>query len=74
MIAKIATVSVYVEDQTKAKAFWVEKAGFKLIREIPMGPDGCWMEVAPAEGGTALVLYPRKYMKNWESDAAFHHV
>lgn len=66
MIAAIASVSVYVEDQAKAKAFWVEQAGFRLEREIPMGPDGFWMEVAPPGGGTKLVLYPRHYMKDWE--------
>lgn len=66
MITNISSVSVYVEDQSKAKTFWVEKAGLKLVREIPMGPDSYWMEVAPVGGGTVLVIYPRKYMKNWE--------
>lgn len=67
MITGIESVSVYVEDQNKAKAFWTEKIGFQVVKEIPMGPDGAWMEVAPPEGGTVLVLYPRAYMKNWEN-------
>jgi len=66
MITGITSVSVYVEDQHKAKTFWTEKIGFQLLKEIPMGADGCWMEVGPAEGGTVLVIYPRSYMKNWD--------
>ncbi len=31
MITKIGTVAVYVEDQQKAKEFWVNKAGFEVI-------------------------------------------
>lgn len=58
---------MYVEDQQKAKTFWVEKAGFDLIRETPMGPGGSWLEVAPKGAATALVLYPRSMMKGWEA-------
>ncbi|MBD2870821.1 VOC family protein [Paenibacillus arenilitoris] len=67
MIKKIATTAVYNEDQQKAKAFWTEKAGFKLVRETPMGPGGAWIEVAPEGAESALVLYPRAMMKGWES-------
>jgi predicted enzyme related to lactoylglutathione lyase len=66
MITNISSVSIYVEDQNRAKAFWVEQVGFRLVRDVPMGPDGSWMEVAPPGGGTVLVLYPRTYMKNWD--------
>ncbi|OUN00737.1 MAG: hypothetical protein BAA02_04720 [Paenibacillaceae bacterium ZCTH02-B3] len=66
MITGILSVSVYVGDQAAARAFWVDKLGFEVIRDIPMGPDGSWLEVAPPGGGTKLVLYPRKYMKGWE--------
>jgi predicted enzyme related to lactoylglutathione lyase len=66
MITRIATAAVYVEDQQKAKTFWLEKAGFELIRETPMGPGGSWLEVAPKGAQSALVLYPRAMMKGWE--------
>jgi lactoylglutathione lyase len=67
MIKKIATTAVYVEDQQKAKTFWTEKVGFRLVRETPMGPGGSWLEVAPPGAESALVLYPRAMMKGWES-------
>lgn len=66
MIEKIATVAVYVEDQQKAKAFWTEKVGFEVKRETPMGPGSSWLEVGPKGAETALVLYPKSMMKNWE--------
>lgn len=64
MITNIASVSVYVEDQGRAKAFWTNQAGFELIREEPMGPDGDWIEVAPPGGGARLIIYPKRYMKD----------
>lgn len=66
MIRKIATAAVYVEDQQKAKAFWTEKVGFEVVHEASMGPGGSWIEVAPKGAETALVLYPRTMMKNWQ--------
>jgi predicted enzyme related to lactoylglutathione lyase len=64
MITNIALVSIYVDDQDKARAFWIGKAGFKLIHEEPMGPDGSWIELEPSGGGTRLVIYPKPYMKD----------
>lgn len=65
MIRKIATAAVYVEDQQRAKAFWSEKAGFELVRETPLGASGSWLEVAPKGAETALVIYPKSMMDNW---------
>jgi hypothetical protein len=48
----------YVEDQQKAKAFWVEKAGLEVTVETPIGPGATWLEVAPKGAQSALVLYP----------------
>ncbi|PLR99838.1 VOC family protein [Bacillus sp. T33-2] len=66
MIKRIATVGVYVEDQQKAKTFWTEKVGFIVKAERQMGPNAYWLEVAPEGAETALVIYPRSMMKNWE--------
>lgn len=66
MIKKIATVAVYVEDQQLAKAFWTEKVGFVVKAEQQMAPGAFWLEVAPAGAESALVIYPKSMMKNWE--------
>ncbi|WP_232696459.1 VOC family protein [Brevibacillus daliensis] len=66
MIKKMATVAVYVEDQQKAKEFWTAKVGFEIKRETQMGPNAFWLEVAPPGQETALVIYPKQMMKNWE--------
>ncbi|GAB6936241.1 hypothetical protein JCM14720_21620 [Calditerricola yamamurae] len=48
MIKQIATVTIYVEDQEKALAFWTETLGFTVYRNQPMGPAGNWIEVGAA--------------------------
>lgn len=65
MIKQVATVAVYVEDQQQAKAFWVEKVGFEVLAEFPMGPNAVWLEVAPKDAQSRLVIYPRAMMKDW---------
>ncbi|AKS38185.1 hypothetical protein NP92_05895 [Anoxybacillus gonensis] len=70
MIRRIATVAVYVEDQQKAKQFWIEKVGFDVVAEHPMGPNVFWLEVAPKGAQTALVIYPKAMMKDAETKRA----
>ncbi|OUM97627.1 MAG: hypothetical protein BAA02_08120 [Paenibacillaceae bacterium ZCTH02-B3] len=64
MITNIAIVSVFVTDQEKAREFWLDKAGFTLVYEEPMGPDGNWIELELPGGGARLVIYPKQYMKD----------
>ncbi|MFO6498379.1 MULTISPECIES: VOC family protein [Bacillus] len=66
MITNLGTVAVYVEDQQKAKDFWVNKAGFEVMAEHPMGPEAFWLEVAPQNAQTRLVIYPKSMMKGYE--------
>jgi lactoylglutathione lyase len=65
MIKQIATVAVYVKDQDKALQFWTEQVGFTVHADHPMGPNGRWIEVGPANAETKLVLYPQAMMPNW---------
>ena len=60
MISTIATVSVFVEDQDRAKAFYTEKLGFQLINDSEMFPGSGmrWITVAPAGCPTELTLFP----------------
>ncbi len=64
MINKIGKVTVYVQDQEEAKDFWINKAGFVLKMEQPMGPNFSWIEVGPSEDEfTTLVLYSKEAMQ-----------
>ena len=56
---KIKLSSVFVDDQTKALAFYTEKLGFIKKTEIPMGEVKWLTVVSPDEpDGTELVLEP----------------
>jgi lactoylglutathione lyase len=69
-IGPIKTVSVYVEDQERAVAFYVEKLGFEVRRRLPMGPNASWIELAPPGAQTCLVLYPKSMMPTWREQKA----
>src|SRR5919198_2823540 len=56
MITRIQSVSIYVSDQDKAKAFYTQKLGFSERMDAPMGPDSRWVELGPGNGETSLVL------------------
>ncbi|SOC08678.1 catechol 2,3-dioxygenase-like lactoylglutathione lyase family enzyme [Ureibacillus xyleni] len=67
MITNIGTVAIYVDDQQKAKEFWTKKVGFVVIAEHPMGPNAFWLEVAPENAKSRLVIYPKAMMKGSEN-------
>ena len=56
---KINLMSVFVDDQDRALAFYTEKLGFVPVADVPMG-EFRWITVASAEepGGTQLSLEP----------------
>lgn len=73
MINKIAKVTVYVQDQQAAKEFWINKVGFVLKVEQPMGPDAFWIEVGPSEDEfTTLVLYSKSAMEQQRPTKVAH--
>jgi predicted enzyme related to lactoylglutathione lyase len=43
-----------VSDQNRAKTFYVEKLGFTLVADAPMGGDWRWIEVTPPGAVTNL--------------------
>lgn len=65
-IGPIQVVSLYVRDQDRALQFYTDTLGFVLRRDNPMGGGHRWIEVAPRDAETALVLYPRAMDKNWK--------
>lgn len=73
MINKIGKITVYVEDQEQAKDFWINKVGFVLKFEQPMGPNASWIEVGPSEEEfTTLVLYSKQAMQQQKPEKVSH--
>lgn len=74
MINTISKITIYVEDQEKAKNFWCEKIGFVVAFEQQMGPDMKWLEVAPTKDSlTSFVLYEKNLMLSQNQEANVSH-
>ncbi len=56
VIRRVSTVSIPVRDADRAIDFYVNKLGFVLQRDEPMGGELRWIQVVPRGGETALVL------------------
>jgi len=52
----IDVVSVPVADQQRAKAFYMEKLGFELVNESPMGEGMNWVQLRPPGAATSITL------------------
>jgi catechol 2,3-dioxygenase-like lactoylglutathione lyase family enzyme len=49
MITKMNHVSIFVLNQNSAYDFYVNKLGFKVHTDAPMGPGARWLTVCPPE-------------------------
>lgn len=73
MINKIGKITIYVQNQEQAKNFWVNKLGFVVKGEYPMGPEATWLEVGPSEDEfTTLVIYDKALMEKQNPAAVSH--
>jgi catechol 2,3-dioxygenase-like lactoylglutathione lyase family enzyme len=66
MINRVGTVSLFVNDQNRAKDFYTRILGFELRRDEPLYPGATnrWVAVAPSGAETEIVLYLPD--ENWE--------
>ena len=66
MISKVGTVSIFVEDQDRAKAFYTEKLGMECVadNELYPGASSRWLSVAPPGAETQITLYQMD--DNWQ--------
>ncbi|MDX1613656.1 MAG: VOC family protein [Candidatus Promineifilaceae bacterium] len=66
MIKQVGTVSVFVKDQDRAKAFYTEKLGLEVRSDDPLYPGATarWLAVAPPGAETEIILYLPD--ENWE--------
>ena len=49
MITRMNHVSIFVLDQDRALDFYVNKLGFKVHTDAPMGPGARWLTVTPPD-------------------------
>ena len=66
MIVEVGTVSVFVGDQDRAKAFYTDVLGMELRTDAPLypGAEARWIAVAPPEAQTEIILYLPD--ENWD--------
>lgn len=72
MITNISRITLFVNDQKKAKDFWVDKMGFHVAAQQKL-EQGEWLEVAPPNGEVRFVLYDKDLMKKQNSQAITAH-
>lgn len=59
MISKMLYTCVYVLNQESAKDFYVNKLGFEIRTEAPLGNGANWLTVAPvSQPGFEITLMP----------------
>lgn len=74
MINKIGKITIYVNNQEKAKEFWTNKMNFIVKLEQPMGPNMTWLEVGPSEDEfTTFIIYEKKLMLSQNPKANVSH-
>jgi predicted enzyme related to lactoylglutathione lyase len=74
MINRIGKITIYVNNQEKAKEFWTKKMNFVVKLEQEMGPNMKWLEVGPSEDEfTTFIIYEKKLMLSQNPKANVGH-
>lgn len=53
---RITLAELFVYDQDKARAFYTEKLGFQVDRDVPYGPDARWLTVVSPDDPSGVQL------------------
>ena len=59
LISGVANVAIPTSDPERALTFYRDTLGLSVTRDATFGPGLRWIEVAVAEGATAIALAPR---------------
>jgi catechol 2,3-dioxygenase-like lactoylglutathione lyase family enzyme len=71
MITKFSHITLYVLNQDSALDFYTDKLGFKVVTDVPMGPDSRWLTVSPPEQpDIEIVLFPITVGKMFPKETA----
>ena len=55
-ITDVGGVAIPVSDQERAVRFYVDRLGFEVLLDVPMGDGGRWVQVGPHGGRVPLAL------------------
>jgi catechol 2,3-dioxygenase-like lactoylglutathione lyase family enzyme len=55
-ISDVGGVAIPVSDQERAVRFYVDRLGFEVRLDVPMGDGGRWVQVAPRGGRVPVAL------------------
>jgi len=55
-VTRLGLVTLVVGDYDEAVSFFVERLGFELVDDTPLGEGKRWVVVGPPGGGAALLL------------------
>jgi catechol 2,3-dioxygenase-like lactoylglutathione lyase family enzyme len=55
-ISDVGGVAIPVSDQERAVRFYVDRLGFEVRLDVPMGEGGRWVQVAPRGGRVPVAL------------------
>ena len=55
-IVDVGGVAIPVSDQESALRFYIDRLGFEVLRDVPMGDGGRWLQVAPPGGRVPIAL------------------
>jgi lactoylglutathione lyase len=69
VISGVGKITLEVEDQDRAKAFWTQTMGFELVQDTPYAKGHRWLEVRTPDRATVLVLSPRRGERPTPPDA-----
>ncbi len=71
MITKLSHITLYVLNQDSALDFYTNKLGFKIVTDVPMGPESRWLTVCPPEQpDIEIVLFPITVGKMFPKETA----
>ena len=62
MINKVGQIMLYVNNQDEAVTFWTEKVGFVVKAEEDNGQGMRWIEVAPKDAETSIILHNKEFV------------
>lgn len=67
----MTVTNIHVLNQDSAFDFYGNKLGFKVVDDIPMGPDTRWLTVSPPDQpDLQIVLFPVKVSKMFPQETA----